>query len=855
MKTTSTLQPVALPHMLLTKLLATSCILLFSLFCAGQEICNNGIDDDGDALVDINDSDCICTNIVPLTDYLGNPCRGLDLFFEYPEASSFQWYKDGVAIEGETSSTLRVTRWAPTGNGTYQVYADTPTGCIASEPYVAERDEYTTELEPIYFCAGDTVLIEIEGYSKEFTLTGRYAFKTLNSQGCDSTIRGEVIMLNSTWNSFSENLCKGSTYTSASGNITATETGTYEEILQQVNGCDSVLTYYLSFIEHTMDTVRINDTICAGGIFRYYDFMASEAGTYVTEICETTIIIDLEVDIYSCETHYITGSIFYDTNRNGLKDAGENGINTIPLHVSPDSNLIHLSNEGYFLVYAELFESYEIGIDLSNEPMGKWEITTGQESYTIDEFFPNPSNEYKVNFGLVLTEDVNAGNITHNPYNSRCNTTEQLRIRYQNQGVAIAGDDYVELTLELDTLFNIISSTPEPVNIEGNKYTFHLDELEPFENTAIRLDIENPNEQQTGFPYENIATATLIKGSEAILLDEEIYSSEVRCSYDPNDKQVSPIGIGDNNETMLGQELTYTVRFQNTGNDVAYDVSIIDSLDHNLDLSTFEVLNASHEMTTTLNRNVVEFLFKNIFLPDSTSNEPLSHGYVTYSISPKKEVQENTLITNNADIYFDANPPIRTNTTENLLVENFNTSSILSIEALSLDASIINSNAVELTWTVAFDTDNKEFGIERNLENGEWEQIGSITNKGYNNDIPFYSFIDYKPNSGINYYRIKILNHNGSISYSNIRSVKFKSIDSINIFPNPITKNQELQIINPSSHKRNLTIINKLGQKINQITIEPGRNLLPINHLDVGVYFCIVESSTGKETHKLIVSK
>ncbi|MFK8102664.1 MAG: T9SS type A sorting domain-containing protein [Saprospiraceae bacterium] len=55
-------------------------------------------------------------------------------------------------------------------------------------------------------------------------------------------------------------------------------------------------------------------------------------------------------------------------------------------------------------------------------------------------------------------------------------------------------------------------------------------------------------------------------------------------------------------------------------------------------------------------------------MPDSTSNFEESQGYVSYMISPKPGLAEETNIENTASIYFDTNPPVVTNTTENLMV-------------------------------------------------------------------------------------------------------------------------------------------------------------------------------------------
>ena len=69
------------------------------------------------------------------------------------------------------------------------------------------------------------------------------------------------------------------------------------------------------------------------------------------------------------------------------------------------------------------------------------------------------------------------------------------------------------------------------------------------------------------------------------------------------------------------------------------------------------------------------YTFQNIFLPDSTTNESASHGFLSYSIQPKDGLGEQTQIRNRAGIYFDFNPPILTNIVVNTLVSKLPTGS------------------------------------------------------------------------------------------------------------------------------------------------------------------------------------
>ena len=129
-----------------------------------------------------------------------------------------------------------------------------------------------------------------------------------------------------------------------------------------------------------------------------------------------------------------------------------------------------------------------------------------------------------------------------------------------------------------------------------------------------------------------------------------------------------------NHYTLFDEDLIYTIRFQNTGNAEAFDIIIRDTLDDQLAPETFRVLNSSHYdllSTSMENDQYLSFEFNNIFLPDSSTNFEASQGYVSYSIRSKEGLPEEAIISNSAGIYFDFNPPIITNTTQNTMLSTF----------------------------------------------------------------------------------------------------------------------------------------------------------------------------------------
>lgn len=141
-------------------------------------------------------------------------------------------------------------------------------------------------------------------------------------------------------------------------------------------------------------------------------------------------------------------------------------------------------------------------------------------------------------------------------------------------------------------------------------------------------------------------------------------------SYDPNDKAVTPLGITSNNYVRTGTELYYKIRFQNTGSDTAYNVIVRDTLSPHFDLRTFSFGGASHKYSYAIKgqgKPVLEVTFANINLPDSTTDESGSNGFFTYKVEHKQGISQGTTITNKADIYFDFNSPITTNTTISII--------------------------------------------------------------------------------------------------------------------------------------------------------------------------------------------
>ena len=180
--------------------------------------------------------------------------------------------------------------------------------------------------------------------------------------------------------------------------------------------------------------------------------------------------------------------------------------------------------------------------------------------------------------------------------------------------------------------------------------------------------------------------------------------------WNSNEKEVSPVA-SDQTGIYPDSTLNYTINFQNTGVSNALNISITDTLDNNLDISTLKVVSSNYPVSISMLSQapnyVVKFTFTNINLTYESANEISSHGYVTYSIKPEKGLNPGTIINNTANIYFDLNPAISTNTLKNSIINTQSTVNIASVKSPS-SAIEIYPNPVSSILNIKYQISNTE---------------------------------------------------------------------------------------------------------------------------------------------------
>ncbi|WP_020539364.1 DUF7619 domain-containing protein [Lewinella cohaerens] len=217
------------------------------------------------------------------------------------------------------------------------------------------------------------------------------------------------------------------------------------------------------------------------------------------------------------------------------------------------------------------------------------------------------------------------------------------------------------LTLTLDPFFDFISATIPYNQISDTEITFELGALAVNEVIMFNLEFNLSCEAELG--QEHCLFGVLADDNSCENSRTEHFECQNNIgAFDPNDKRIFNESGVETESVDLEEYIYYHIRFQNTGTDTAFNVRIVDPLSPILDVSTLTMLSASHQYEYEINDGASLVVhFTDILLPDSTTNEPASHGFFRFKIKPLPEYGYGTEIPNQAGIYFDFNEPVITN--------------------------------------------------------------------------------------------------------------------------------------------------------------------------------------------------
>jgi uncharacterized repeat protein (TIGR01451 family) len=381
-----------------------------------------------------------------------------------------------------------------------------------------------------------------------------------------------------------------------------------------------------------------------------------------------------------------SGYIFCDANGNGIQNPGEAPLMGAPITLgwtlpNSESVTVYSDSSGYFHYCGSIYGVTSMAMATVSSA---WLLDNGST-------LPNNNNVFGINGSMTyITQPLAipvycAGSVTAcsdlwttvTPWIGYYQgNTATIRLNWGNYG---PGASHYTLTMNWPVGVSLVTSSIQNPNyvINGNSITWTINSTQTSFSTTDYLYFIVPSGILNGEQHMFTSTITSSNGTDCYEGNNNGGLLQiVGNSYDPNDKTVFKKSFHESNGTAFQEstidwnvddELEYTIRFQNTGTAPAQNIFIIDTLDAELNWSTFKLLNTTHEINVVnLGNGILRFEFNNIWLPDSSVSQELSQGHLTFRISENIGNELFSEITNTAYIFFDWNPAIITNTTYNI---------------------------------------------------------------------------------------------------------------------------------------------------------------------------------------------
>jgi uncharacterized repeat protein (TIGR01451 family) len=357
----------------------------------------------------------------------------------------------------------------------------------------------------------------------------------------------------------------------------------------------------------------------------------------------------------------VPGRVYWDQNNDCVMDLSEPWLPHVRIDILPGNGSVWTNQNGEFAVMLEP-DNYTF----EHSSQNPWYFDNLCQTGGVPVTVVADSNSLDVVFGDTVAQfidlDVSLGCFAINA----CFFNQQ-NVNVCNNGTLTAYD--IDVSVEVPVSLGSFNF-PFPITQPDSIYEFEIDSLGPGE--CINFPFQGLTLCDSSMIGQVACFSATVSTSQTDLDTTNNYASfcdTVGTSYDPNDIRVlsQTNEQGWRNQEYIDDDdvMTYMVRFQNTGTGPAFNVIVKNPLSSYLDHQSIELVAASHDHYMQMIDGELSVHFLGIQLPDSASDPLGSQGYFIYKVRQPLGNPLGTLIENQAEIYFDFNAPVATNTTEN----------------------------------------------------------------------------------------------------------------------------------------------------------------------------------------------
>ncbi|WP_397363253.1 T9SS type A sorting domain-containing protein [Olleya sp. R77988] len=383
--------------------------------------------------------------------------------------------------------------------------------------------------------------------------------------------------------------------------------------------------------------------------------------------CSSNNYTSLDVDVFCASTvSFIEVNAFLDLNNDGVFNGNDtpfsNGFFTYEVNDDTIINTVNSTTGSFTIFNNDDANTYDI----------TFAVTPGYEScYSIPTSLFENINATAGNTTVVdipIVEVVQCEDVAVYLVPSISPVPGFLywnNVVIENLGATTVTSGSVEFVHDAAVNFVEVWNPPATgtITLTATGFIYDFVNLQPGQTITMYADMTVPATVALGTMLTNSVSYTTVANDIVSTNNSASVTQEVVGSYDPNDitESYGPEIVYDDFITT-NEYLYYTIRFQNLGTAEAINIRIENTLDALLDNATIQMIDSSHDVVMHRLNNQLTWTFDNINLPAEVQDERGSHGYVVYKIKPLAGYNVGTVIPNTAEIYFDFNAAVITNT-------------------------------------------------------------------------------------------------------------------------------------------------------------------------------------------------
>ncbi|MBO9611309.1 MAG: T9SS type A sorting domain-containing protein [Dyadobacter sp.] len=166
----------------------------------------------------------------------------------------------------------------------------------------------------------------------------------------------------------------------------------------------------------------------------------------------------------------------------------------------------------------------------------------------------------------------------------------------------------------------------------------------------------------------------------------------------------------------------------------------------------------------------------------------------------------------------------------------------------------LNENQPLLSWETTFESNSDFFEIQHSQNGKDWHVAGQVSSHGESASLLRYHFVHTQAMTGTNYYRLRMVDHDGSFAFSKILALEFKSGLKLSVYPNPVSDRLNIAVDRPEAISR-ILIYTSAGQLVKDLTSLPQKGI-DVTSLVNGIYILKAHyDDGGSVAGKILISR